>query len=113
MYNDALPELADEPWVMPVRSQRQRLLRRAGHASAEAALGAGNPAAALATAEAATTADLLDEAACRLAMRACDALGQPARALLAYDKLRVALANNLGIDPAAQTQALYLSILRG
>jgi DNA-binding SARP family transcriptional activator len=112
MRHEALPELADDPWVMPARARRLQLRRRAWHAHADAALRAGDPEAALVTAEAATTAEPLDEAACRAEMRACDALDQPARALLAYNRLRDVLARDLGIDPAQSTQALYLTILR-
>jgi DNA-binding SARP family transcriptional activator len=98
---------------MPARARRLRLRRRAWHTHAEVALQAGDPDGALATAEAAMAAEPLDEAACRLAMRACDVLDQPARALLAYDRLRRAFASELGIDPAQSTQNLYLTILRG
>jgi DNA-binding SARP family transcriptional activator len=113
MRHEALPELGDDPWVVPARARRLKLRRRARHTHADAALRAGDPIAALATAEAATTADPLDEAACRREMRACEALDQPARAVLAYNRLRVVLARDLGIDPAKSTQALYLTILRG
>jgi DNA-binding SARP family transcriptional activator len=113
MYNDVLPELPDDLWVTSARALRQRLRRRAWHTSADAALHDGDALAALATAETAMDAEPFDEAACRLVMRACDALDQPASALVAYNRLRLVLADDLGVDPAQPTQSLYLAILRG
>jgi DNA-binding SARP family transcriptional activator len=112
MHDEVLPEFADETWAMPARDLRQRLLRRARQLSAEAGLRAGNPAAALAVAEAALAAEPFDEAACRLVMRAFYAMAQPALALRVYERLRVVLARDLGVDPAESTQHLYLTILR-
>jgi DNA-binding SARP family transcriptional activator len=91
--------------------------RLAGEAEARLA---GEPALALAAAEraldharAATTADPLDEAAWRALMTAQVAAGAPAAALASYEQLRATLADELGTDPAPETQALHLSILRG
>jgi predicted ATPase len=39
--------------------------------------------------------------------------GEPARALSAYDDLRSRLADQLGADPAPDTQQLHLALLRG
>lgn len=113
MHDRVLPEFADEPWVMPALHLRQRLLRRARHLSSEAALCTGQPAAALAVAEEAMAADPMDEAACRLVMRAFEAMAQPALAVRAYGRLREMLAMDLGVDPAESTRHLYLTILRG
>ena len=44
-------------------------------------------------------------------MRALAAAGQPAEALTAFRRCRDLLARVLGVAPAAQTQALYESIL--
>ncbi|MFD1545765.1 ATP-binding protein, partial [Nonomuraea guangzhouensis] len=60
----------------------------------------------------AVAADPFDEAAQRLLMRAHGAAGEPARALLAYERLRDILAAELGTDPAAETRAVHLAILR-
>jgi DNA-binding SARP family transcriptional activator len=107
--------LADEPyssWVDPARDQLRELLRRARLAAAEAALATGDATAAARHAEAAMAADPLDETAHRWYMSACAAAGEPARALLAYEALRGRLAEELGADPAPQTQDLHLAILR-
>ena len=38
--------------------------------------------------------------------------GEPGAALAAYERLRGALADGLGVDPSPETESLYLSILR-
>ena len=107
--------LADEPyssWVDPARDELRTLLRRAQLAAAEAALATGDARAAVRYAEAAATADPLDETAHRWYMSACAAAGEPAKALVAYAALRERLADELGVDPAPSTQELYLAVLR-
>jgi len=113
LHDEVLPELRDENWVLAVRARRVSLLQRARHASAKASLRVGDPWAAVAVAETAMAADPYDETACRTIMHAYEAVGEQARALLAYERLRRALARDLGIDPAPPTQAAYLAILRG
>ena len=107
--------LAEEPyaaWADPAREQLRELLRRARLTAAEAALAIGEASSAARHAEAALAADLLDETACRWYMSASDAVGEPARALVAYEALRERLAEELGADPSPQTQELHLAILR-
>ena len=107
--------LADEPyaaWADPARAELRALLRRVRLTAAQAALAVGDPDAAARYAEAAMTADPLDEAACRLSMSAAALAGEPARALLAYAALRDRLGEELGADPALQTRELHLAILR-
>jgi DNA-binding SARP family transcriptional activator len=107
--------LEDEPyaeWAEPARADVAGLLRRARHAMATAALRTAEWAVARRVAEAAATADPFDEVAYRLLMRAHTAAGEPARALLVYERLRDALVAELGADPAPETRALHLAILR-
>ncbi|MGP4103071.1 BTAD domain-containing putative transcriptional regulator [Nonomuraea sp. KM90] len=127
--------LACEPdarWVAAVREEAAGLVRRARHAAAGAGLhgaglhgagphGAGPHGAgvngamfekARRVAEAAVRADPFDEVAYRLLMRAHVAAGEPAKALLAYERLRHRLAAELGTDPAAETRAVHVAILR-
>lgn len=106
--------LVDEPdadWVREARARYDRLLRDARHATAAAALRADDPAAARELAAAAVGADPLDEPAHRLLMAAHQAAGEPARALLAYQRLRELLAAELGVDPAPATRALHEAVL--
>lgn len=48
----------------------------------------------------------------RLLMRVHAAAGNPAEALRAYDRCRRLLAEELGVDPGAETAALHLALLR-
>ncbi|HYB88988.1 MAG TPA: AAA family ATPase, partial [Streptosporangiaceae bacterium] len=107
--------LAEEPyatWADPAREQLCQLLRRARVTAAEAALAIGEASSAARYAEAGLAADPLDETACRWYMSASAAVGEPARALVAYEALRERLAEELGADPSPQTQELHLAILR-
>lgn len=109
------PVLAEYPateWAERARAMQTGLLRRGRHAGAEGALQAGLPARAQAIADAAITADALDERAHGMLMRAHADSGEPARALIAYERLRATLAAELGTGPVAATRDLHLSILR-
>lgn len=108
------PALAGEPdadWVLDVRAEHSTLLRSARHATAQALLDADDPLAAAEFAAAAAHTDRLDETAVRLVMAAHQAAGEPARALAAYERLRAALADELGVDPAPETRAAHLAVL--
>jgi DNA-binding SARP family transcriptional activator len=109
---DVLADWPEAKWAEPARVLHTGLMRRARHAVAEAALRLGDPRIARDAAETALFADAFDEVACRMLMRAHAAAGEPARALLAYQRLRTTLAFELGADPAAQTRDLHLAILR-
>jgi DNA-binding SARP family transcriptional activator len=87
------------------------LPRGARHTAAELALRVGDFRLARTTADAAVAADPFDEPATRLLMRAHLAGGEPARALIAYERLRTTLATELGIDPTDATRDLHLTIL--
>jgi len=107
--------LTDQPdagWGDPARVRHAELTRRARHAAAAGALGAGLTRVAVAAAEAAVRDDPFDEPAYRSLMRALVRTGEPARALMAYERLRGTLTRELGVDPAPATRALHLAILR-
>jgi DNA-binding SARP family transcriptional activator/tetratricopeptide (TPR) repeat protein len=107
--------LEDEPaadWAQPARAEQAGLLQEIRGMLAEAALGAGDPAGAAAAAAAAVAQDPYDERARRALMRAHAVAGEPARALASYAELRDLLATELGADPAPETQALHLAVLR-
>jgi DNA-binding SARP family transcriptional activator len=106
--------LADEDdaeWVEHTRRRANRLLRRARAVRWKAGLACSDLDGAIVSAEAALTDDPLDEDACRALMTAQYRAGRPGAALSVYEELRSALADALGIDPAEDTQSLYLSIL--
>jgi DNA-binding SARP family transcriptional activator len=109
------PVLADEPyadWAAPGRQEAATLLRRGRHLVARAALATGEAGPAQAAAEAAIAADPYDEVAHRDLMAALHAAGETGRALVAYATLSDLLADELGADPAAETRALHVAILR-
>jgi len=109
---EVLAEQPDASWAEPARAWRRGLLRRARHTIAEAALRVDDLETAKTAADNAVAEDVLDETACRLLMRAHHQAGEPAQALRVYERLRTTLAAELGIDPSAPTQELYLAILR-
>jgi DNA-binding SARP family transcriptional activator/tetratricopeptide (TPR) repeat protein len=102
----------DSDWVVQARADAQRLVRAARHTAAAAALLVDDPATAVRVSEAAVAADRFDEAAHRFLMRAYGAVGEPSRALAVFDRLRAVLAAELGVDPAPQTRAVHVAVLR-
>jgi DNA-binding SARP family transcriptional activator len=108
-----LDDMPGAEWAEPARLLHVASLRRARHIAAEAALRTANAEMAQQVAAAALHADPFDETACRLAMRAHVAAAEPARAVAEYELLRARLADELGIDPAAETRELHVALLRG
>ncbi len=107
-----LPEEPDAPWVEAERAATERLVGSLRHLAARAALGTADYSAAAAFAAGALDSDPYDEAALRLLMRAHALAGRPASALAAYTKVKECLDDDLGVDPAPETESLYLAILR-
>jgi DNA-binding SARP family transcriptional activator len=107
------PFLADRHggWVDEQRDRLSDLLVAALEVASQAAVAGGNAAAALAAAEEAVERAPLRESAHRARMAAHAAAGNRAEALLAYQRLRRVLADELGIDPDAETEAAYLQLL--
>lgn len=109
-----VPEVAhDDGWAGAERAAAVRLVQRARRVAATTLLAAGHWADALEIATSDSRADPLDEEAVRLVMRAQAAAGRPALALASYASLRATLADQLGTDPAPETEALHTAILRG
>jgi DNA-binding SARP family transcriptional activator/tetratricopeptide (TPR) repeat protein len=109
---DVLIDEPDAEWVAGARAEGDRLLRAGRLALASAALRAGDAGTAVDAATAAVAADRFDEEAHRLLMSALLAAGEQAKALAAFESLRAALADELGVDPSAPTRELHLAILR-
>ena len=107
------PLLANEDgeWVDLERARFERLLARVRLVGAEALLGCGQPLEAAVHAEEALTHDPYDEHALRLLMRAHADAGRPASALARYAATRELLADELGVSPSAETEALHTAIL--
>ncbi len=80
---------------------------------ARADLGLGRPARAVAELDALVGGHPLDERLVGALMRALAASGRSADALHRYGQLRARLADELGVDPSAELQAVHLAVLRG
>lgn len=107
-----LPE-EDGDWVDSVRPAAERLVARARLLAAEAAMRAGEYGAARAAAQSVMDMDPYDEAALRLAMRSDALAGRPGAALASYAGVRHRLSEDLGTDPAPETETLHTAIVRG
>lgn len=105
-----LPE-EQAPWFDGPRQSTDRSIAATRLLAAEAALVSGDPAGAAALAARGLDHDPYDEAALRALMRAHVALGRPASALAAYADARKRLSEDLGVSPAAETEALHMEIL--
>ena len=101
-----LPEETGE-WVAAERASAEGLIARARAVALDAALAAGDHGAAAALAESALGHDPYDEVALRALMRAHLAAGRPSSALAAYARVRHCLAEDLGVPPTAETEALH------
>ncbi len=99
-------------WATGLRRETAEARRQARHLLSAAAFGADQPDLASAAALAATAADPYDERAHRDLMAALARDGRPSAALSVYAELAGRLADELGTDPDAETQALQLAILR-
>lgn len=99
-------------WLEVERAELSDLTLRALEAHAEAAIGQGKGAAAVAAALKAVVAAPLRESSHQLLIRAHAAKGDRADALRSYEICRQLLVEELGVDPSPQTQAVYLEVLR-
>lgn len=109
------PLLADEPdawWADDQRAVAERLVARLSQAAATAALAAEDWAGAADLASRVLATDPYDEVALRVLMEALARSGRPASALVAYAEARERLAEQLGVSPSAETEALHGVILR-
>jgi len=106
---DAGAALAE--WLDAERRRLQALRRRALQASASAH--ASDPTLALERVEALLADDPLQEQHHREAMRLLAQLGRREAALTQYERCRALLAQELGLAPMAQTDALAESLRRG
>jgi len=107
--------LEDEPyaeWAEAPRAEAAALLRRARRCAGQAASAVSDFEPAARVMEAAVSDDPLDEEAHRELMLAYSRRGELGRALETYERLRGVLAEELGTDPAPETRAVHLAILR-
>jgi SARP family transcriptional regulator, regulator of embCAB operon len=103
----------DHAWVVQERARLRSIAVRALEVLASVHLHRGDHVLARATATELVDLEPLREGTHRYLMRAHVAGGDHAEALRVYDRLRTALAVELGVDPSPPTDELYLRILRG
>ena len=102
----------DSRWADEARMALDVLRRDLRRCGWEAALALSDADGAGRLARSALASDPLDEEACRALMRASQLRGEVAEGLLAFDRLRSVLADELGVAPSERTQQLHLALLR-
>lgn len=106
--------LADEPDAPWAEAERRAAARRVGELrllAAQVRTALGDPRGAAGHARAALADDPYDEPALVELMRAEVAAGRPAAALAAYAEMRRRLAEDLGVGPGADVEALHDAVL--
>jgi WD40 repeat protein/DNA-binding SARP family transcriptional activator len=104
---------AYDEWLLLQREYLRRLAIEVAHTLVEAALRRGDYAKAETDAHRLLTFDPWRESAHRQLMRALVGSGQRAAALLHYERCRRLLLSELGVEPEAETVALYEQIRAG
>lgn len=102
----------DGRWLDRERTKLADLRLRALDCLAEVWIAQGDPRLAVRDAEEAISLEPFRESSHRLLMRAHQAAGNRAAALLAYERCRKLLAEELGADPAPETALVFEEILR-
>jgi DNA-binding SARP family transcriptional activator len=102
----------ESPWAVHKRAELRDVLVRAHEALSEIFIGSGEPVTATRHAKLAIELEPFRETAHQRLMRAHAAAGNRADALRAYERCRYLLAEELGVSPSPQTEAVYLDILR-
>jgi DNA-binding SARP family transcriptional activator len=103
----------ESPWARAERDDLKRARKAMLCQAAESALAIDDFHHAAGFAETAVRIDPASEAARRALMLAYAELGEVGSALGVFEDLRAHLAEELGVDPSAQTKALHLRLLRG
>ena len=110
------PLLADEPdawWAASERAAADLAVSRLRHIVAAAALAGGDWGRAAHLAGEVLLSDPYDEPTLRVAMEALARSGRQASALATYAAVRERLAEELGMGPSEETEALHAAILLG
>lgn len=109
---DLLPGSAGVAWADAARHEHLVLRVETATSAALHSLHLGLPGLAVTLADEALSLDPLAEEACRCAMQGLWATGRTAESLRRHAHLRRVLSDELGADPAPQTQALLQRLLR-
>jgi DNA-binding SARP family transcriptional activator len=103
---------ANGPWTERRRAWLRDLYLRSLEVLAEVWIGRGDPVLAVADMEEALRSEPYRESLYRLLMRAHATAGNRAEALRTYESCRMLLADELGVSPSPETEAIYLGLLR-
>ena len=109
----ALADAAGAEFAQAAIARLEELRLAALEDRIEADLATGGDGALLAELGELAAAHPLRERLCGQLMRALAARGRQAEALAAYEQLRARLAEELGVDPSAELQAVHVAVLRG
>ncbi|MBI4318968.1 MAG: hypothetical protein HY675_10805 [Chloroflexi bacterium] len=101
----------DGPWVEEQRRTLERQFLRALDCLSQIWLSTGQPTLAVETATRALQVDPYRESSCQSLIQAHAACGNRAGAIRAYHRFRLLLAEDLGTEPLAETEALFLELL--
>jgi DNA-binding SARP family transcriptional activator len=102
----------DGSWVEQQRESLRDIRVRALTVRAETSLSAGDPLGSAADAELVVGFDPYRESAYVQLMRAHAAAGNTALAVATYERLRSRLAEDMGVDPSPEAEAVFLEIVR-
>ncbi|MDQ3897752.1 MAG: AAA family ATPase, partial [Actinomycetota bacterium] len=101
----------DGEWVEAARAAVDATVTRVARLAVDAAVAVGDHGAAASLAEQVLARDPYDEVVLRALMEAHLAAGRPASALAAYARFRARAAEELGVPPTTETEALHLRAL--
>ena len=110
---DALADVRGAPFAAAAAARLTELRRQAAEDRIEAELPGGPSPATIAELRELIDAEPLREHTWALLLRALAAAGRPAEALIAYERARRTLAEELGADPSAELAAAHTAVLRG
>src|SRR6266511_1522087 len=108
-----LADAAEADFAAAARARLEELHLGALEDRVEADLAIGGDDRLVAEIEELVTAHPLRERVCGQLMRALSRAGRQADALAAYERLRARLAEELGVDPSKELQAVHVAVLRG
>jgi predicted ATPase/DNA-binding SARP family transcriptional activator len=109
----ALADVEGAPFAVAATTRLDELRLAATQDRIEADIDLGNAADVVAELDVLCEQHPLDERLAGLRLSALAATGRQADALAEYERMRARLADELGIDPSPELQAVHLSVLRG